>query len=87
MTHPTLITRWTHEQDEGTEYTVWTVLQVPTDWTDDIMAEYVADRFAGERCEHEHDCCGHFYGRPGFWSWHDARAGFALVSQTFYKNI
>lgn len=87
MTDPNFITFFRQENDEGTSYTDWWVLEVPEGWSDDDVADYVDDRFARERCEHEHDCCGHYYAQRGIWSWHDRRARKIVISQSYNRNI
>lgn len=58
--------------------------------------EFIHDQYPAQRCQHEHDCCGHFYpGRAlwGFcreldrWSSDEEYNQTVIISQRFTCNI
>lgn len=58
----TLFSHDTHGVD-GDEFTRYHVLNVPADWSEDDVRAWADEEFPARRCQHAHDCCGHFYPR------------------------
>lgn len=53
-----------HSEGELGEYMVMIAPYFVPDWWDsEDIARVVEEKFPAEHCQHEHDCCGHWY--PG----------------------
>lgn len=85
------LTSWLMRDEDGDGVTNWSIHSVPDWWTDDDMDAIVDDRYASERCHHEHDCCGQLYARKGKWAWHpfqiECGSKAVVISQYFVRNI
>lgn len=53
-------------------------------WTDEWKAR-LHDYFPSTYCQHEHDCCGHYYARSAKFT--GLPNGLVMVSQTSYQNV
>ena len=66
------------------------VCQCPTYWSDDEVTAVVRDEYPEERCHHEYDCCGQYYGRTATWvDLKEERDGYRLilVNYSFVQNV
>lgn len=62
-----------------------TVLRLNKPMTEEQLRAWVDDRFPESRCQHMHDCCGHWYeSRARIERMGDA---VVLVTQSSYQNI
>lgn len=46
--------------DAFTRYRLWSV---PSDWSYGDVSAWAHEEFPAQRCQHAHDCCGHYYPR------------------------
>jgi hypothetical protein len=63
---------------------------VPIDWSQEEAQVAVDDLIPVERCYHEHDCCGRFYGgraRVMAFDFYDNRMKLAWLQRTYSQNI
>lgn len=58
----------------GDTFTKYHVCEVPFDWTDEQIDEWVRGHFYVYRCEHEYDCCGNYYPSSAEWARADVQA-------------
>lgn len=78
------------DSNDGESYTQVTVFKVDVNLSDEELDEWMDDEFASEHCQHEHDCCGRFYGSRGTWALlkdHYENGKLVAVTQTFNLNI
>lgn len=67
---PRIIDHFHEEHDDdgsGGSYTQYIVCEVPFQWSDEQIGEWVREEFPARHCQHEHDCCGQYY--PGNAEW------------------
>lgn len=98
---PRIVTSGREDHDDdgyGGSYTRYHVCEVPLDWSDEKIAEWVRDHFPAYHCEHAHDCCGHYYPSSATWARADVRSIYRgpdddhvpltiLVSQGYHQNV
>jgi uncharacterized Ntn-hydrolase superfamily protein len=51
-----------------------------------VDRDWVAHRFPGTHCQHEHDCCGHWYANQGQIVGNEIDRT-TIVAQSFYLNV
>lgn len=100
---PSHLKRWTNDTpkriefgDTGEAFLNITAWSAPEFWEDDWINDIVKgdERFAGERCTHEYDCCGRFYPRRGRVldisfanDEHGDTVKLVLIGTSYYQNI
>lgn len=73
----------TTEEGDESRYTI--IMLEVGDATDAEIQEYVDDRYPSEHCQHEYDCCGHWYQMFGADIDHSGH--FAKVTLVQSQNI
>lgn len=89
-----ITTSQTEDEDDGYGggYTRYIIAEVPKGLTDEQIAELVREEFPGTRCEHEHDCCGHYYASTATWmrgqlGWNPEGSSTVLIEQGWSQNV
>lgn len=60
---PTQIVAHDITNDDGDAFTCYALWSVPSDWSFGDLEAWAHEQFPARRCQHSHDCCGHYYPR------------------------
>lgn len=70
----------------GGAYVRYTTYSVPNNATDADLAEWVHNAFPATRCQHEYDCCGHYYAGKALW-WRLTGLREIVIRQSWLQNV